>query len=416
MGARAADVLVLGGGVIGLACALALLKQGRSVTVLEQNRIGGGASHGNCGTLTPSLLPLPGPGVIAQALRWMLRADSPLLVRPTADPQRLAWLLRFAAHCNTRDFERTVRVKLPFLQHSRALTEAWIRGERLDCEFSAAGHLAVFREEQALLAADRRFRLARELGLQADLLDGRRARALEPALNDSVAGLLHTPGDAQLRPDRYAAALAAAVRKLGGVLAEQTKVQGFQTGNGRVTAVSTTAGEYQGRDLVFALGAWSPQLGAALGLRIPVQPGKGYSLTYAAHPAGPRIPMVLYERRVCVTAWTSGYRIGSTMEFAGYDATLNRARLDALSRGAAEYLRTPPATPVQEEWQGWRPMTPDDLPLIGRAPGLENLWLATGHGMLGVTLAAATGEMIGNLVCGRAGAMDPAPFSPARFS
>ena len=419
MTARAAplqsDVLVLGGGVIGLACAYALLKQGRSVTVLEQNTAGSGASHGNCGTLTPSLLPLPAPGVIRQALRWMVSADSPLLIRPSLNPQRLRWLLDFAARCNARDFEQALRVKLPLLIAARALLEQWLRDENLDCEFSASGHLNVYRDAQRFDLAQKNIPLTRSLGLVTEVLDGNQARALEPALNTSIIGALHNPGDAKLRPARYAAELARVVRARGGLIAEQTAVTGFKVERGRVQAVITTQGEYRARDLVFALGAWSPLLARQLGLRLPIQPGKGYSITYPPQHSAPRIPLVLKERSVCVTAWGSGYRLGSTMEFAGYDSRLNRRRLDALPRGAAEYLNPVLEAPVIEKWAGWRPMTPDDLPILGRAPALDNLWLATGHGMVGVTLSAITGQLIAEMLCGQTPSMDTDPLSPCRF-
>ena len=171
----------------------------------------------------------------------------------------------------------------------------------------------------------------------------------------------------------------------------------------------------RGRDVVLALGSWSPMLARQLGLRIPIQPGKGYSITYARPQNCPRIPLTLRERAVCVTAWGSGYRLGSTMEFAGYDTTLNRARLDALKRGAAEYLIEPEGPSIVEEWYGWRPMTFDDLPILGRVAALKNLVLATGHGMLGMTLSAITGRLIAECVSGASSSLDLAPFAPSRF-
>lgn len=167
--------------------------------------------------------------------------------------------------------------------------------------------------------------------------------------------------------------------------------------------------------MLLALGAWSPRLGRELGLRLPVQPGKGYSITYTRPALCPRTPLVLKERSVCVTAWSSGYRLGSTMEFSGYDTTLNRVRLGALRRAAAEYLHEPEGPQQVEEWYGWRPMSDDDLPILGRTGNSENLWLATGHGMLGVSMSAATGLLMSELITGRTPSFDPAPYSPARF-
>jgi len=153
-----------------------------------------------------------------------------------------------------------------------------------------------------------------------------------------------------------------------------------------------------------------------LDLRLPIQPGKGYSITYDRPAIAPCVPLVLKERSVCVTAWGSGFRLGSTMEFSGYDASLNRRRLDALERGAREYLHAPVGPRKLEEWFGWRPMTWDDVPILGRAPGHENLWLATGHGMLGVSMSAASGHLLADLICGRTPIVDPAPSSPRRFA
>jgi D-amino-acid dehydrogenase len=148
---------------------------------------------------------------------------------------------------------------------------------------------------------------------------------------------------------------------------------------------------------------------------LPIQPGKGYSITYTRPQLAPVIPMVLKERGVCVTSWASGYRLGSTMEFSGYDRSLNRTRLAALARGAAEYLHEPVGPKIEEEWYGWRPMTYDDLPILGRAPGYRNLSLATGHGMLGVTLSAATGALIAELLSGVSPSLDLKPYAPTRF-
>jgi D-amino-acid dehydrogenase len=256
----------------------------------------------------------------------------------------------------------------------------------------------------------------RAVGIRAETLDGAAARRLEPALNESVAGAIRYPGDASLRPDRFVAELARRVGERGGIIRGGERVTGFRTEGTRVAAVVTSRGERCARDVVLALGAWSPEIARTIGLAIPVQPGKGYSITYERPAICPRIPLTLKERSVCVTAWADGYRLGSTMEFAGYDATLNRRRLDALVRGASEYLIEPEGPRRVEEWFGWRPMTWDDQPIIGRAPGIENLVLATGHGMLGVTLSAVTGQLVREIVCGEPPSLDPAPWRPERFT
>ena len=410
------DVLILGGGVIGLSCALFLLRAGRSVTVLDQGLVGHGSSRGNCGTITPSHLPLHAPGTVAKALKWMLRRDAPFYVKPTLDPELLVWMLNFAQLCNPRDFRRTAHVKTELLLRSRERLGALIRDEKLDCEFADSGTLYVWREAQALAAAHRDYAMLREVGVPVELLDGAALRAKEPALKDGMAGGHWHSGDARLRPDRFVAELARVVRAAGGSILEQTAVQGFRSDGQRIAGVVTAQGEIAADEVVLALGAWSPLVGKQLGLRLPIQPGKGYSITYSRPQHAPLIPLVLQERSVCVTAWGSGYRLGSTMEFSGYDSTLNQRRLDALKRGAAEYLEEPEGPAIEEQWYGWRPMTYDDLPIIGRAPAFSNLMLATGHGMLGVSLSAITAQLVTELLTGQAPSLDPLPCSPARFT
>ncbi len=400
MSAQRPDVLILGGGVIGLACALFLLRAGRSVRVLEMNRIGSGSSHGNCGTITPGLLPLPAPGTIAKGLKWLLKPDAPLRIKPTLNPELLAWLFAFAGHCNARDYRRTAELKAKLLLASRERLAQLVRDEGLDCEFEDSGTLSVYRDAAEFEKAAPEAKLLRELGVPVQVLDGAAARTLEPALNDSIIGAHHHPGDARLRPNRYVAELARAVCAAGGEIRENTEITGFRIGSNRVETVVSVREKFSAAEIVFALGAWSPRIGRQLGLRLPIQPGKGYSITYARPVRAPTIPVTLKERSVCVTAWASGYRLGSTMEFSGYDSTLNRTRLDALARAAAEYLHEPVGPKIEEEWYGWRPMTPDDLPIIGRALPLENLTLATGHGMLGVSLSAITAQLVTELLTG----------------
>jgi D-amino-acid dehydrogenase len=417
MNARQADVLILGGGAIGLACALYLLRAGRGVIVIEQGRAGGATSHGNCGTITPShAMPLAMPGAIVQALRWMFRPDAPLRIAPRLDWSLLQWLLRFSRRCNWRDFSRTTAIKADLLRLSRQALEDLIRSEALDCEFNACGTLNVYRDA---LAFDKSRWLPHALhncGMPVEILDGVQCRTREPALNDSIVGGYFNPDDAHLRPDRYAAELARAVRVRGGEILESVRVTGLRQDNGRIVSAHTDAGEFVGNEVLMALGSWSPLLAQQLDLRIPIQPGKGYSITYTRPARCPRIPLTLKERAVCVTAWAGGLRLGSTMEFSGYDASLNRTRLDALKRGAAEYLIEPEGPHVVEEWYGWRPMTYDDLPILGRAARVQNLWLATGHGMLGITMSAATGLLMAEMLCGRAPSLDVAAYSPTRFN
>ena len=412
------DVVIVGAGVIGLASALALLQSGRGVRVIDAGSIGGGSSHGNCGTITPSHAPpLAAPGTIALAMRWMLSPDAPLYIAPRLDPALWRWLLKFAGRCNLRDWRASAQGKAALLNDSRARLVDWVRDHGLACEFTETGLDYVYRDPRAFDHAQAEIPHLRSLGIGVETIDADSYQRQEPALKPGVAGALRFEGDAALRPDRYVAELARVVREHGGVIDEYCALHSLEVVREGVRLV-TANGVVHARDVVLALGAWSGQLSDAIGvpsLRRVLQPGKGYSITYSAPALVPQRPLVLRERSVCVTAWGSGYRLGSTMEFSGYDTRLNERRLAALERGAAEYLLQPVGPEVRERWYGWRPMCVDDLPIIGRVPGRDGLWLATGHGMMGVGMSTGTGQLVADLIAGRAPAIDPAPYRVERF-
>jgi D-amino-acid dehydrogenase len=410
------DVLILGGGVIGLSCALFLLEQGRSVRILEKNTVGGATSLGNCGTITPSHAPpLAAPGMIGKALKYMTQADAPFYIKPSTDLSLLDWLLRFSLRCNGRDHRQSALAKAKLLNASRPLLEDLIARYAFDCGFEANGEMYVCRTPEGLDALVEELPLLAECGVIAELLDADMLAAREPALMPGMAGGIFFPNDAHFRPDAYCASLAGAVRALGGIIEEQCEVLSVAVDGDRVTCVETACGRRYGTQVLVALAAWSPAMLRSLGLALPIQPGKGYSISYSLPPIVPKTPLVLTERSVCVTSWAEGYRLGSTMEFAGFDDSLNIQRLNALERGAREYLRTPVGGEVLSRWSGWRPMTYDDLPILGHSPKHRNLFLATGHGMLGMSMSAITGQLLAAQMTGNEPAIDLAPYSAARF-
>jgi len=410
------DVLIIGGGAIGLATALALLEAGRSVRVIDAGPAGGGASHGNCGTITPSHAPpLAAPGVVAQALRWMFTPDAPLYLKPRFDPALWHWLLRFAMRCNTRDWRESTQARAALLDDARTRLADWVGRYGLQCEFEEEGLDYVFRDPRKFQQYVDESVVLKEFGIATQVFGGRDYEREEPAMLPGVAGAIRFPGDARLRPDRYVAELARAVRARAGVIDEHCRVERLEQASEGVR-VTTEQGPREGREAVIALGAWTPAFARRLGIRAPIQPGKGYSITYSRPTRVPRHPMVLKDRSVCVTVWESGFRLGSTMEFSGHDDSLNPTRLAALERGAREFLREPVGPDVRERWCGWRPMTWDDLPLLGRAPGQRGVWIAAGHGMLGISMSTATGQLMADMITGRTPAFDPTPYRPERFA
>src|SRR5688500_7054613 len=226
------DVLIIGGGVIGLATALALVEAGRGVRVLEAKTVGSGSSHGNCGTITPShAAPLAAPGRIAKTLRWMLTPDAPFYVAPRFDPALWNWMRRFAARCNPRDWRAAMQAKAAILQASRQGLPEWLARHGIDCEFEASGVDYVFHTEAALAHFTSELAPLAELGIASERIDGADYVHDEPALKDGVVGVVRFPGDARLRPDRYVAGLARALRAAGGAIEEGCEVRGIRRDN-----------------------------------------------------------------------------------------------------------------------------------------------------------------------------------------
>ena len=412
---RRFDVIVVGGGVVGLACAYALLGRGRSVCVLEGDDLGSGASHGNCGLLTPShALPLTRPATLRQALRCIGKPDSPLYVRPRLDLDFLLWGLRFVRHCGSRQMARALRARSALLERSLELTAEWIAREGFECEWQSSGLLEVYGEESALPGADKVQAILAEHGLDSRRLSADETREREPALTASsvVGGLLH-PRDAHLRPDSFLAELARAVRGRGGVIHPDCPVQEILHDD-RAQRLRTFGGEWVSSQLVLATGAWTPDLAKGLGLRLPIQAGKGYSLTIPPPDGAPKMPLLLHEANMAVTPWPSGLRLGGTMELSGRNLDILPGRISALRAGGARFLDCD-LTSAGDEWVGWRPMTPDELPLIGPSPVSKRILVATGHGMMGVSMCAATGDLVARMLCDEDPGIDPGPYSATRF-
>ncbi len=425
---RHSDVVIIGGGIIGLACAYYLVKAGRQVRVIEQDKIGSGASHGNCGLIYPSnLSPLCAPGTIKHEIKHFLKRTSPLYVKPSFDPARFQWLFAFARKCNATHFNHAMRARHEMLHHSQTLYDQLFDHEHLDGDFEKKGILLVYKNKAEWEDHAKSNALLEPYGLEAKPVVGDDLFELEPALRTDLYGAWYHPVDSHMRPDRFLTELKNLLIGHGVFVEEDCRLDRFELDKGAVKALQTTTANFSADSYVLAAGAWTPQITHQLGLKIPIQPGKGYSLTMdmPAHETSissadrprqcPRIPSYFYERRVVATPWKSGFRLGGTMEFSGFNDIVHRERLENLKTAAREYLKTPPAETVQEEWIGLRPMTYDDLPIIDRAPDHKNLILATGHGMMGITMAPSTGRLVTELITGSDPHIDPEPYSIKRF-
>jgi D-amino-acid dehydrogenase len=302
------------------------------------------------------------------------------------------------------------------LKSSVGLYERLLADEQLDCDWQDHGMFFVFLHEKyfdAYAATDRL--LAKHFNCTATRYAGAQLVELEPALLPGLAGGYHYACDKHLRPDRLMSGWRQAIERLGVQVVEQTAATGFRVEHGQARGVQTASGDIAGDKFVLATGAWSPLFAGQLGCNLPIQPGKGLSMTMARPAVCPKYPMMFMEHKVGVTPFADGYRLGSTMEFAGYDTTINPRRLALLAEGARHYLQTPLGDPVQETWYGWRPMTPDSRPIIDRAPALKNVWIAAGHNMLGLSMAAGTGKLVSELVSDLRPHLDVRPYRADRW-
>lgn len=402
-------VVVVGGGVIGAACADFLSRDEWTVTLIDRGKFGGGCSKGNCGLICPShVLPLAAPGAIRAALTTMIRPSSPFYLRPRLDPSLWSWLFRFARRCNERDMLESGRAIHALLASSRQLYDALLTGQSDDCEWQTRGLLFVF---QSLAAFDHHSEtvdlLRDSFGITTSKIDGDDLQRIEPALRPGLAGGWFYPNDSHLRPDKLMNWWREQLLLQGVAILENVESYGIRSERNIAGAIQTSGGEMEAEAFVVATGAWT----ARLGLGIPIQPGKGYSVTLSRTENSPNLPMIFEEHRVAITPMKNSYRVGSTMEFAGFDSRINPKRLAILRSGTEPYLRQSIGHHMTEPWYGWRPMTADGKPYIGRTRKLENVVVAAGHGMLGMSMAPATGKLVAEILSERAPHIDPKPYA-----
>lgn len=410
------DVVVVGGGVVGVAAAYYLAERGRGVVLLERGEVGSGASYGNAGLLLPShSVPLAAPGVLGQGLRWMLDPESPFYLRPRLDPALLHWLWRFARSCTPSHVRRALPVLRDLHRASLALYRELVTLHRLACGFEERGLLVLYRTPEGLEAGSREMEALAEHGIAGEVVAGSGLMEREPSVLPDLAGGVFYPEDAHVTPGEFVAALARTAQGLGVEIRSGAEVTGFRCAAGRVEGVRTVRGELRVREVVLAAGAWSPGVARSLGLRLPVQPAKGYSLTLLDPPSLPRIPLLLGEARVGVTPMGGLLRLAGTLELSGHDLAINRRRVEAIRRGAAGYLSGIEGVHVLETWAGLRPCTPDGLPILGRSPRHANLTLALGHCTIGQSLGPISGRLAAQVVCGEQPDLDLAPLSLSRF-
>lgn len=411
------DVVVIGGGVVGVSCALQLAKRGATVTVLERDRVGHGCSFGNAGWLTPSqAVPLANPNMLFKSFKWMLDPESPLYIQPRLDPGYLRWLIEFLLNSRRSRFEPGAMALVELCRVSTDMWEAFAKTSPQDFGFERHGLLAVYEKPESFEAAHTGNALMARAGVRMERWTADEVRDREPAVIGKTVGAYFFPDDAHCKPYLAVKALADAARAAGVTFvegAEVFKISSPSTTGPRV--LSTTKGDITAKQIVLAAGSWSEALGAQLDLRVPILGAKGYSLLLPKANPHPKSSIYLIERKVAVNPHTDALRISGTLEVVKNDFSINHRRVNVILRGAKGMLNIGDEPVVHDLWRGLRPCTPDGMPLIGKAKGRGDVWLATGHQMAGLKTAPATGVLLAQLMTGESPSFNPAPFRGDRF-
>ena len=416
-GTRTTDVAVIGGGVIGVACALEIAKRGAKVLVLERDEIGHGCSFGNAGWLAPSQsLPIANPNLLFKSLKWMLDPESPLYIQPRADPAYLRWLIEFLLAASRRSqFERGAAALVEICRASVDLWETLAKQSSVPFGFERKGLLAVFERAAALEAAKGSIDLVARSGVRAERWTADQVREHEPAIVGNQVGGYFYPDDAHCEPYLAVSALAAAAKVAGVTFAEHTEVFNISNGSSGPRRLSTTHGDVVADRVLVAAGSWSEPLGKMLGLRVPILGAKGYSIVLPRLNPHPSRSIYLIERKVAVNPHADSLRISGTLELVKNDFSINQRRVNVILRGAQGMLAIGDQPVIKELWRGLRPCTPDGMPLIGQARGRGDIWLATGHQMTGLKTAPGTGLLLAQLMNRETPRFDPAPFRADRY-
>jgi D-amino-acid dehydrogenase len=414
-------VLIVGGGVIGLSTAYYCARRGFEVTVVERNAAQrDGCSFGNAGMIVPShFVPLAAPGMVKLAFKWMWNPASPLYIKPRFDPDLLGWGIKFMRSANLAHVHRAAPLLRDLSLASRKLFEEFAAMPDGDFGLVKKGLLMLCKTDHALEEESKMAAQARELGVPAEVLDAKKTATLDPDVRMEIAGSVYFPLDCHLTTRRFMAVLQKETEALGVRFSwGSAAVRAETNSNGKIQSLTTSTAAIEADEFLLCGGSWSSEFARELGLRIPMQAGKGYSLTLPKPRQLPQICSICAEARVAVTPMDGALRVGGTMEIAGLNEDINPIRVRGIIDSFCRYF--PEFQPYDfdgvQPWRGLRPCSPDGLPYIGRTSRFANLSIATGHGMMGLSLGPITGQLMAEILSGETLQWDISMLSPDRYA
>ena len=413
-------VCIIGGGIIGLSSALYLKRSGWDVTVIDKGDFSDNCSYGNAGYVCPShFIPLATPGIIKQGLRWMLNSKSPFYVQPRLDLSLINWGLKFMRSATAEKVEQAAIPLRDIALLSQAEYQDWRSIPRFDMAYEHKGLIELFQTDAAGEHGKHHVEKAIELGLDARILSMEQIQEMEPGVNIKAKGGIYFNCDTHLYPNKLMQSLLQHLKTAGVQLLGNEEVVSCKNSSGKITHLITDKNEYAVDKVILATGSWSRAVGKQLGLKLPLVAGRGYSVTLENSPYKLNYPSVLMEGRVAITPMDGNkIRFGGTMEITSHKTPprMNRVQgiLDSVKKYFPDFDVALP--PIENIWYGYRPCSADGLPYIGKAGKWENVVVATGHAMVGLSLGAGTGKLVDEIISDKKLSMDISPFNPDRFN
>ncbi|MGE0634404.1 MAG: NAD(P)/FAD-dependent oxidoreductase [Pseudobdellovibrionaceae bacterium] len=410
------DVLVVGGGIIGVSVALEIQKSGRQVLLIERGKIADGCSYGNAGWITPCFaMPLPQPGMLFKSIGWLLDNESPLHIQPHLSGTLVRWLWHFMLSMNHKKMKESVAVLAELSKYSLDFYRDFAALAKPAMSFEKRGLLMVSATPEGMNHAKLEMDLMRERGIPGEFLSQEAVLAKEPALKNIVKGGVFFPEEAQVEPYPTTVAIAEEFEKRGGRKLLNCEVYDFEVQVGRIQKVFSTQGVFEAELVVMATGSWSKGIAKRLGVNLPILGGKGYSMIVDEGPKKPKHPIMIVEKKIAVTPRADSIRLAGTLELVDQDTSISPARLNAIHKGAGEYLHLAEDSQPRNIWRGLRPCTPDGVPIIDFSKKIQNLFYCTGHQLLGLQSAPGSAKLAGDLIFKRDPVVNPQPFKAARF-
>lgn len=411
------SIVIVGGGISGLCSAYYLVKEGHKVTVLDKGDLSGGASLINAGYITPShFISFAAPGMITKGIKWMFNSYSPFYIKPRWDPEFFKWAWNFKRSATAEKVEQSVEVLKNISLKSRGLYEEIYDSEDFRFHYENKGLLSVYSTIKGRETELNVMKRAQKEGLEAVELSRQQLLDLQPGFSEMVTGAVHYKCDSHTTPGEFMAQMKKWLELKGVDFHLNQEVKHIRTHSNKVTSVETNNDNYEADEFVFATGSWTSRLLKELGLNIPIQGGKGYSMD-VHRPLGVTIPAVLVEAKVGITPMNGFVRFAGTMEFSGNNDNILKNRVEAIAASAGKYYSEITVTDEEKSKarSGLRPVSPDGLPFIGRTSKFDNLTVAAGHAMIGWSLGPATGKLVAQIINNQKPMLDLRPFDPERF-